>query len=145
MIGLAQWLFGNLYEAIVISPNWVVDSPVQMKRLHEFFVNTTPTIYFVPFTQIAVVLVWVVYFTNSYDVAKPDLKWASLFALLATALNILIVSTIIVKLFAVDFMKYGEQLSVLTRRWNVLNVFRMILTAATIWFLFGAFRKLDKS
>jgi hypothetical protein len=144
LIGLAYWLFGNLYEAIVIGPNWVVESPMQMKRLHEFFVNTSPTIYFVPITQVAVVLVWVVYFANSYDVAKPDLKWASLFALLATMLNIFIVSTIIVKLFAEDFMKYGEQLSVLTTRWNILNVFRMTLTAATIWFLFAAYRKLDK-
>jgi hypothetical protein len=57
MPGLLHWFFGNFYEVIVISPNWVVDSPIQMKRHNEFFVNTSPTIYFVPLTQIAPILV----------------------------------------------------------------------------------------
>jgi hypothetical protein len=59
VIGLAYWLFGNLYEEIVFSPNWIMNSQVQLKRLNEFFVNTSPTIYFVPVTQIVTLLVWI--------------------------------------------------------------------------------------
>lgn len=144
IIGLLWWLFGNWYEAIVISPNWVVDSPTQMKRLHEFFVNTTPTVYFVPVTILANVMVWVVYFLNRTDIVRSDLKRASIAALVASAINAFIVSTIITKLFAPDFARFGDELSVLTQRWNILNIFRMITVAITIVFLFRAFRKLDR-
>src|SRR5690349_24243115 len=34
VLGLAYWFFGNLYEAIVFSPNWVTDTPAQMTRLN---------------------------------------------------------------------------------------------------------------
>ena len=145
IFGLCWWLFGNLYEQVVISPNWIVDSPAQMRRLHEFFIVTTPTIYFVPLTQIATVLVWIIYFLNKREVVKSDLKCASILAVLATALNIFIVSAIVLKLFASDFEKYGVYLSVLTRRWNVLNIFRMMLVATTIHYLVNAFRKLDRA
>src|SRR5690242_9538153 len=40
VLGLAYWFFGNLYEAVVFSPNWVVDSAAQIDRLNAFFVNT---------------------------------------------------------------------------------------------------------
>jgi hypothetical protein len=144
IFGLAWWFFGNMYEQIVISPNWVVDSPEQMMRLHEFFVVTTPTIYFVPITQLATVLVWGIYFLNKSEIVKPDLKRASFFALLATLLNAFIVTTIVLKLFAGDFEKYGSYLTTLTWRWNVLNVLRMALVGITIHYAFNAYRKLDR-
>jgi hypothetical protein len=144
IIGLAYWFFGNLYETIVISPNWVVDSPAQLKRLNEFFVTTSPTIYFVPITQLATILVWFLFWKNKVDSVKTELRNASILAVLATILNALIVSTIVLKLFAPDFEKYGDYLTTLTWRWNVLNCFRMILVATTIYYLFNAYRKLDK-
>jgi hypothetical protein len=144
IIGLAYWFFGNLYETIVISPNWVVDSPAQLKRLNEFFVTTSPTIYFVPITQLATILVWFLFWKNKVDSVKTELRNASILAVLATILNAVIVSTIVLKLFAPDFEKYGDYLTTLTWRWNVLNCFRMILVATTIYYLFNAYRKLDK-
>jgi hypothetical protein len=144
IFGLAWWFFGNMYEQIVISPNWVVDSPAQMMRLHEFFVITTPTIYFVPITQLATVLVWGIYFLNKSEMVKPDLKRASFFALLATLLNVFIVTTIVLKLFASDFERYGSYLTTLTWRWNVLNVLRMALVGITIHYAFNAYRKFDR-
>ncbi len=144
IIGLLHWFFGNLYEAMVISPNWVVDSPTQMKRLNEFFVNTSPTIYFVPITQIAPILVWFLLWKNKVASITFELKRASIFAIFATILNTFIVSTVVLKLFARDFEKYGDFLTTLTLRWNILNSFRMLLVALTIYYLFNAFRKLDK-
>jgi hypothetical protein len=144
IIGLSYWFFGNLYEAIVIAPNWVVNSPVQMKRLNEFFVTTSPTIYFVPLTQIATVFVWLLLWKSKVNSIKTELKYASIFAVLVTILNAVIVSTIVLKLFGPDYEKYGEYLTTLTWRWNILNCFRMVLVALTICFLFNAYRKLDK-
>ncbi len=144
IIGLSYWFFGNLYEAIVISPNWVVDSPTQMKRLNEFFVTTSPTIYFVPLTQIATVLVWFLLWKNKVNSIRLELKRASIFAVLVTILNTIIVSTVVLKLFGTDFEKYGDFLTTLTWRWNVLNFFRMVLVGMTIYYLFNAYRKLDK-
>jgi len=144
IIGLGYWFFGNMYEAIVISPNWIVDSQTQMKRLHEFFVNTTPTLYFVPVTQIATLLVWYLFFANKTKTVIPDYKKAAFFSVLVTLVNIYIVSTIVLKLFGADYEKYGEYLSTLTWRWNVLNVLRMILVAIVVHYLFSVYRKLDK-
>jgi hypothetical protein len=144
IIGLSYWFFGNLYEAIVISPNWVVNSPVQMKRLNEFFVTTSPTIYFVPLTQIATLLVLILLWKNKLNSIKKELKYASIFAILVTILNAVIVSTIVLKLFGTDYEKFGDYLTTLTWRWNVLNCFRMLLVALTIYYLFNAYRKLDK-
>lgn len=44
LLGYLHWFFGNLYEAVVFSPNWVLNSPAQMERLHGFFVATSPTL-----------------------------------------------------------------------------------------------------
>jgi len=142
LLGMLYWLFGNLYEAIVISPNWVVNSPEQMQRLHDFFVNTSPTHYFVPITQLATVIIWVLFFRNRIEFIKRDLKMASIFGVLVTGVNFFIVSTIVLKLFAPDFLTYD--LSALTWRWNVLNVLRMGLTATTVYYVFNVYRKLDK-
>lgn len=142
--GLAWWLFGNLYEAIVISPNWIVNSTIQLKRLHEFFINTSPTIYFVPVTQMATVLVWILWWLNKEKAAMHDHRMAGIFALLATVLNAFIVTSIVMKIFAADFEMYGDHLTTLCYQWNVLNVFRMALVALTIHYSFRAYGHLDR-
>jgi hypothetical protein len=142
LIGMLQWLFGNLYEAVVISPNWVVDSPAALDRLHGFFVRTTPTTYFVPFTLLAPVAIWAAFALHR----SPELKRASAFAAAAAALNAFIVTTIVMKLFAEDYRSYSAiELHALCVRWNVLNSVRMALTAATIFFAFAAYRALDRA
>lgn len=145
VLGLLYWFFGNLYETIVISPNWIVDSPAQMQRLNHFFVRTSPTLYFVPLTQIATLLVWLVWLINREDYLKRDYKMAAIFAAFSTLLNFFIVSTIVIKLFGDDFMTRADQLNTLCWRWNVLNTFRMIVVFTTTHFMFQAFRKLDKA
>lgn len=144
LLGLAHWFFGNLYEAVVFSPNWVVDSVTQMRRLHEFFVNTSPTLYFVPLTQAATVLVWVLLAINRDRELKPDYRRASLFALASTALNAFIVATVITKLFGADYLSHADELTSYCWRWNILNVLRMTLVATTAVYVFNAYRKLDR-
>lgn len=145
ILGFAHWFFGNLYEAVVFSPNWVVDSPRQMTRLNEFFVTTSPSWYFVPLTLGATVLVWALLATNRDATLARHYRWAGLFALLSAALNAFIVATVVTKLFGRDYSSHSELLSSYCRRWNILNVFRMVLVATTTVHLFGAFRRLDRA
>jgi hypothetical protein len=145
LLGLAHWFFGNLYEAIVISPNWVVDSPAQLTRLNEFFVRTSPTLFFVPVTPIATVLVWVVTLLNREPATARNYARASLFIALAMLLNALIVTTLISKLFGSDYLSHTRELQAYAARWNILNVCRMSLVATSIVYLFSAFRLLDRA
>jgi hypothetical protein len=143
-LALLHWLFGNLYEAIVISPNWVVESGAQLDRLHGFFVRTSPTAYFVPVSQLAPLLVWTAHFLNRLPAAAQDFRRASVLALVGGALNAFIVITIVLVIFGEDYRALSDtELHALCVRWNWLNAARMGLTAATAFWMFAAYRKLD--
>jgi len=144
VIGLGYWFFGNLYEAVVFSPNWVTDSPAQMSRLNLFFVNTNPTLYFLPLTMLATILVWVLLLLNKNNEVRSLYRRASLFALLLTAVNLFIVTTVVTKLFGTQYLTDPGKLTFLAWEWNVLNVVRMALTATTAGIMFNAFRRLDR-
>ncbi len=144
LIGMTYWLFGNLYEAVVFSPNWVRDSPSQFVRLHEFFSATGPTLYFVPVTQIAMVLVWVLWWRNQDDELARDYRRAGQAAAVLTVLTVYIVAAVIPHMFGTGALTQPDGLYSAAWQWNILNVFRMLLTAITACYLFGAFRKLDR-
>jgi len=145
MLGMLHWLFGNLYEEVVIAPNWIVDTPNQLQRLHAFFVRTTPTTYFVPVSFLAPVLVWIAHAIQRGALARAELRRASLFAALASVVNALIVTSIVTRLFGPAYAsESGATLHDLCVRWNVLNVVRMAFAAATVFWLFAAFRRLDR-
>jgi hypothetical protein len=145
VLGFVWWLFGNLYEAIVISPNWVVDSPAQLARLNAFFVHTTPTAYFIPVVPLATLLAWALWGSNREVALKGDYRRAAALAAAAMAVNAFIVSTLIVRLFGDDFLAHAAELHAYAWRWNLLNVVRMALVAATAWQLFRAFVKLARA
>jgi hypothetical protein len=144
LIGMAYWLFGNLYEAVVFSPNWVRDSPAQFTRLHEFFSATGPTLYFVPVTQIALVLVWVLWWRNRDGELARDYRRAGQAAVVLAVLTVYIVAAVLPRMFGTDALAHPDGLHSAAWQWNILNVFRMLLTATTACSLFGAFRKLDR-
>jgi hypothetical protein len=145
LLGMLHWFFGNLYEAIVVSPNWVLDSPTQLDRLHGLFARSSPTLYFVPISFLAPALAWAAHVKNHAPSAAADFRRASLFAALVTALNAFIVTTIVTVLFGDDYRAHSDTaLHALCVRWNVLNALRMLFSAATAFWLFAAFRKLDR-
>lgn len=144
VLGLAYWFFGNLYEAVVFSPNWVTGTPAQMTRLNAFFVNTSPTLYFIPLTVVPVVLAWALPVFNRDPALRADYRRAGLVAVLLTGLNALIVATVVTKLFGAQDLADPHRLTGYAWSWNVLNVLRMALTATTGVILFGAYRKLDR-
>lgn len=144
VLGMAYWFFGNLYEAVVFSPNWVRDSPAQFGRLHEFFANTGPTLYFVPLTQFTILLVWLLWWRNRDGEVRREYRRAGIASLALTALTVYIVMAVVPRMFADGALLQPERLNAAAWQWNVLNVFRIALTATTAWYLFGAFRILDR-
>jgi hypothetical protein len=123
----------------------VVDSPAQLVRLNEFFVRTNPTLFFVPLTPLAAALVWLVTALNREHAVRRSYARASTLIAVAMAVNVLIVSTLIVRLFGDDYRAHAAQLHSYATRWNILNLFRMGFVAATIVYLFQAFRQLDRA
>jgi hypothetical protein len=145
ILGLAWWFFGNLYEAVVFSPNWVTDSVAQMTRLNAFFVRTSPTLYFVPVTMIATVLTWALFFTNTNPAIRPAYRAAAALAALATAVNLVVVTAVVPKTFGPSFVTEASSLTRLLWTWSALNLVRGALVAAAVGYLFRAFRQLDRA
>ncbi len=48
VFGLALWFFGNLYEAVVIAPNLVVDTATKITYWRGFFSLTNPVYFYIP-------------------------------------------------------------------------------------------------
>ncbi|MDI5981108.1 hypothetical protein [Amycolatopsis magusensis] len=142
VLGMAWWFFGNLYEAVVFSPNWVQDSPAQFTRLHEFFATTGPTLYFVPVAQLAILLIWVLWWRNRDDELKRDYRRAGVLSVANVALSAYVIAVLVRRMFGEDYL--SADLTATAWQWNALNVVRMVLTAVTGYYLFSAFRKLDR-
>lgn len=71
---------------------------------------------------------------------------SGVFALLASFMNAFIVVTIVLVIFGNDYVAVSAaRLHRLCARWNVLNVVRMLLSGSTAFWLFAAFRKLDRA
>ena len=70
---------------------------------------------------------------------------AGVAALLLTALTVYIVTALVPVMFGEDYLADPDRLHATAWQWNVLNVLRMVLTATTAWYLFSAFRKLDRN
>jgi hypothetical protein len=55
-----------------------------------------------------------------------------------------IVAAVIPRMFGAAALAQPDGLHAAAWQWNILNVVRVLLTATTAWYLFGAFRKLDR-
>lgn len=128
---LAWWFFGNLYEAVVISPNWIVDSPAQLTRLHEFFLVTGPTEYFIPASPVALLATWTGLALARPYVAGRLAQAAIISSALLAALTVVIVAVLVQGLFGADYLDHAEQLLSYATWWNAANIARLLLTATT--------------
>lgn len=144
IFGIAYWFFGNLYEAIVFGPNWSIEDPNQLKLLNDFFVNSSPTFYFIPMTFITAVVVWVLTFSNKEVSVKREYKIASILALVITLLTSFIVGFVLSKMFGSGLLENPSAGAYYGRIWNILNIPRLILEVATLYYLLNVYRKLDK-
>ncbi|HEY5981249.1 MAG TPA: hypothetical protein VIT41_16615 [Microlunatus sp.] len=129
LIGLAWWFFGNLYEAVVISPNWVIDSPAQLTRMHDLFTVTSPTTYFVPAMPMTVTVLWVALYLGRRSLPSTLVRSTVAVSIALVALTIAIVTILVDGLFGADYLEHADVLVAYARCWNVANLIRMALTA----------------
>jgi hypothetical protein len=142
-----MWFFGNLYEAIVITPNLLQDTVQKLRDWQDFFHLTNPAFFYVPVAPVAVIVLVVLYFKlTSHEAAfKPLLKRAVVFILLALGLGIYIISQINFKLFFGDPEKLEPDVYKLAVLWNVLNTIRTVLVGFSLYNLFKAYILLQKT
>jgi hypothetical protein len=139
LAGLAQWFFGNLYEEVVLAPNGLVNSYAQLKCWHGYFVVTNPIYYYVPFTQLAVGIVWYLWFTQKHPAIKKLLRRASVYGLLSLALTAVIITQLNLKLFFGNLDLVKDQLYQLSLIWLVANGVRLLLVGATLGYTFKSY------
>lgn len=132
---LAYWFFGNLYEEIVLVPNHLTNPFDVLTAYQRYFVLSSPTYYFVPLTQIAMFVVFFLYFKAEEGEEKDMLKKASIFGLLSLAVTAVIVTQINLKLFSPDFAQYQSELFNLSTMWLIGNMFRMFFVGGCLYFV----------
>ena len=141
-----MWFFGNLYEAIVIGPNMLIDSVHRLQAWQEFFVLTNPIFFYVPVTQLATIVLVVLFIKTPDGRAeiKRFLKWASILQVVSIILSIYIITQINLKLFFGDLSKISSEVFQMALMWNVLNIVRVFLVGVALCFIFKAYIRTQK-
>ncbi|MEZ0608681.1 hypothetical protein ACAW74_09205 [Fibrella sp. WM1] len=101
LFGLLLWFFGNLYEEVILMPNWLVAPLDVLQAYNRYYSVVIQYHYYVPVTQLAVLaLIWLCLSQNpARQLAPIMLKRAAIWGGLGTLLTIVIVTQINVKLF----------------------------------------------
>ncbi|MGD1839737.1 MAG: hypothetical protein ACFB0B_02415 [Thermonemataceae bacterium] len=136
---LAYWFFGNLYEEIVLAPNNLVNSYEALVCWQGFFQVTNQIHYYVPFTQLAVLVVYFLYFKSNDKYIKELLKRASIFGLASIAITVYIVTQLNLKLFFGDLETFQQEIYNLSLIWLIVNFIRICLVGSTLYFVFKAY------
>ena len=136
---MALWFFGNLYEEIVLTPNHVKDAYTKLKNWSNFFTVTNQIYYYVPFTHLSVIILWVLWAKSTNETEKRYLKKASIFGTLGSVLTVVIVTQLNLKLFFGNLDQYRDQLSTLSVVWLVGNAIRLYLVGSSVYYILKAF------
>lgn len=140
-----QGFFGNLYEEI-LTPNSIVATIEQINAYNRFPSITKPYYYYVPFTQIGVLIVFYLAVFGGLPAKLQKLvRYAAAISGLTTALTVYIVTQYNLKMFFGDVDYLGERIHQLHLEWAILNGIRIILLGVTIFFLFKAYRNALKA
>lgn len=131
---MTQWFFGNVYEEIVMVPNHLGDTYKTLTGYVTYFHTSNPVFYFVPFTQLAVLVVIFLYFKCDDPIPKNLLKKASVYGILAIILTAVIVTQINIKIFSANFGDYKDQLYTLSVFWLIGNALRIFLVGTSIYY-----------
>lgn len=101
LFGLIMWFFGNLYEEIVLMPNWLVAPLDVLQAYNRYYSVVIQYHYYVPTTQLAVLaLIWLCVSQNAArQLATSALRRAMYWGVAGTLLTALIVMQINVQLF----------------------------------------------
>ena len=131
---LALWFFGNLYEEILIAPNHVLNSYEKLQHWQHYFTEINQIAYYVPFTQLAVLGICVLYFKSGDSTEKKYLRRAAIFGLAGIALTAVIVTQLNLKLYIGGQLDtYKNQLQQLSVLWLAGNALRLYLVGNALY------------
>lgn len=136
---MALWFFGNLYEELVLIPNQLTDCYGKLQHWQQFFTITNPMYFYVPFTQLAVIVICILHFRVSDIKQKEFLKKASVFGVSAIIITGIIVTQINLKIFFGDLNKYKDQLFTLSVIWLIGNAIRLYLVWNSLYYIFKTY------
>jgi hypothetical protein len=146
LFGTALGFFGMLYEGIVFTPKMLDTSMARMHFWKDFYATLNPIIYYIPLVPVATVVAVFLFFKTSKQNTelKKRLKWASIFQVAALVLTFYIVKQINPKLCFSDIEKYAGVIPGKVLLINILSVFRVILAATALTFIFKAYIQTQK-
>ncbi|MHA4844764.1 hypothetical protein ACX0G7_11400 [Flavitalea antarctica] len=130
---LAHWFYGNLYEEIVLAPNQLVNSYAALQAWQGYFTLTNQIYYYVPFTQLAVLAVWYLYWKTSHPTRKQRLKKAGIYGSIAIVVTALIVTQLNMKLFFGDLAQNKDRLHTLSIIWLIGNAVRVVVVGFSLY------------
>lgn len=136
---LAHWFFGNLYEEIVLAPNQIVNTHERLQCWQNYFTVTNQIYYYVPFTQISVIIVCCLFWTCKDQTVKSLLKKASIFGLLSIVVTVIIITQLNVKLFFGNLEQYRDQLFAMSIIWMIANALRIYLVGSALFYTFRSY------
>ncbi len=101
LFGLLLWFFGNLYEEIILMPNWLAAPIDVLKAYNNYYTVVIQYHYYVPITQLAVVAITVLTFRNDPILCevRPALRRATVWGWLGIGLTAWIVLNLNLDLF----------------------------------------------
>lgn len=101
LFGIALWFFGNLYEEIVLMPNWLVAPLHVLQAYNQYYTVIIQYHYYVPITQIAIiVLIALSLFDNpARQSSRRNLHLGAIWGLAGILLTVWIVLSLNLDLF----------------------------------------------
>ncbi len=147
LFGIALGFFGMLYEGIVFTPKMLDTSMARMHFWNNFYLVLNPIIYYIPLVPLATGIAVFLFFKTSKQktALKNRLKLASIFQVASLVLTFYIVSQINPKLLFGDIEKYAAVIPGKVLLVNMLSVFRVILAATALTFIFKAYIQTQKA
>lgn len=146
-LGFLHWLFGNLYEAIVLGPNllFTPDQSTALTASRTFFSVSSPPFYYLPWSPLSVLLVWTALYTARRSAIRPLRQWltaSALTSLLALLLTIYLVTNVNLNLYYSTAVYDKAALDQTLIQVNWLGSLRIVCLLITLHSLYRAYRTL---
>ena len=145
LLGFLHWFFGNLYEAIVLSPNmwWADSQSAMLENIRQVFHISAPYYYYLPWSPLSLLLVFYLFFHVRHHPNPLLKKWvgvAMATAIVAGALTYYIIVTFNLTLWVGHGPVSAPRLASMVRASFWVGTARMLVVAATAYSLYRCLR-----
>lgn len=138
LFGLALWFFGNLYEEVILMPNWLVAPLDVLTAYNRYYSVVIQYHYYVPITQLAVIILIVLCFIDNpaRQLAQPELRWAAIWGALGIALTVCIVLSLNLDLFIGELKLSEAEAHRKGLIWMIGNAVRLFCVGFSVSYAF---------